>query len=73
MWDVLGDGTNEYEDLIINDSVGMEDATKYDHVDGEVVNDMDLGEHGASRRSFPNILLRVRAIDSDEESIKDIV
>ena len=49
---VLDDGTNEYEDEIINDSVGMEDATKSDNGDGRVVNAMDLGEDGAARRYF---------------------
>ena len=49
---VLGNGTNKYEDEIINDSVGMEDATKYDNGDGRVVNAMDLGEDGAARRYF---------------------
>ena len=49
---VLGDGTNEYEDEIINYSVGMEDATKSDNGDGRVVNAMDLGEDGAARRYF---------------------
>ena len=34
MRDVLGDGTNENEDELINDSVGMEDATRSDNGDG---------------------------------------
>ena len=34
MWDILSDGTYEYENERINDSVGMEDATQSDNGDG---------------------------------------
>ena len=51
----------------------MEDDTQSDNGYGGVVNEMDLGEDGASRRSFPNIRLRGSAIDSDEDYVEDIV
>ena len=73
MWYVLGDGTNEYKYEIINYSVVMEDDTQYNNGDREVVNDMDLGEDGAARRSFLRTCLRVRAIDYDEYSVDEIV
>ena len=69
---VLGDGTNEYEDEIINDSVGMEGATQSDNGDGGVVNDMDLEENGAARRSLPITRLRGSAVDSDEDYVEDM-
>ena len=71
--DVFSEGTNEDEDERINDSVGREDATQSDNGYAGVVNDMDLGEDGAARRSFPNIRLRGSAIDSYEDSVEDIV
>ena len=72
MHNVLGDGTNEDEDEIINDSVGMEDAAKSDNGDGGVMDDIDLGQDGDARQFPPNIQLRGGAINSDEESIEDI-
>ena len=70
---VLGNGTNKYEDEIINDSVGMEDATKSDNGYGGVVNDMELGEYSTARWSSPNIRLRGSDIDYDKYSLEEMV
>ena len=73
MQDLLGYGTDEYEDEKTNDSVGMQDSTKSNNGDGRVVNDMDLGDDGDARRSLPNIHLIGRTIDYEEDYVEDVL